>query len=123
MSLEFIAPGGGPWPLHDAAASRAIEAAALTDAAPHALMQRAGLGVARLALALAPHARDVAVFAGPGNNGGDGLVAALHLLQAGKSVRVLLLGDAAQLPADAADALQRAQDGGIAISDTMNAAP
>ena len=42
-------------------------------------MRRAGLAVARLALALAPHATRVWIAAGPGNNGGDGLEAALHL--------------------------------------------
>jgi NAD(P)H-hydrate repair Nnr-like enzyme with NAD(P)H-hydrate epimerase domain len=40
-------------------ASRSIEAAALTQHPPHELMRRAGLGVARLALAVAPHARRV----------------------------------------------------------------
>ena len=61
------------------AASRAIEAAALAQHAPHELMQRAGAAVARLALAVAPHARRIWVACGPGNNGGDGLVAARQL--------------------------------------------
>jgi hypothetical protein len=42
-------------------------------------MQRAGLATARLALALAPHARTIWIACGPGNNGGDGLEAAMHL--------------------------------------------
>ena len=42
-------------------------------------MTRAGTALARLALALAPHARDIEVWCGPGNNGGDGLVAARWL--------------------------------------------
>jgi len=70
-------------------ASRAIETAALAEHAPHLLMQRAGLGVARLALALAPHARQVWVACGPGNNGGDGLVAAAHLQRAGLAVKLI----------------------------------
>lgn len=114
----------GPWrvldatralPLHDRAATRLIEAEAQASLPAHALMQRAGLGVARLAMAVAPHARQVRVLAGPGNNGGDGLVAALHLRQRGLDVRVSLLGDAARLPADATDACHRARSAGVVI--------
>jgi hydroxyethylthiazole kinase-like uncharacterized protein yjeF len=123
MSPACITPESGPWSLHDVAASRAAEAAALATAAPHALMQRAGLGVARLALALAPHARRITVLAGPGNNGGDGLVAATHLNCAGKAVYVALLGDAARLPADAAAALQQAQQAGVPIGSAWEADP
>ncbi|MCC9646141.1 NAD(P)H-hydrate dehydratase [Rubrivivax sp. JA1029] len=122
MSPVLVAPETG-WPLHDAAASRAAEAAALAGAPPHALMRRAGLGVARLALALAPHARTVAVLAGPGNNGGDGLVAARHLHAAGKAVRVVLAGDSGRLPADAADALAAAQAAGVPIAQALDEAP
>ena len=106
-----------PLPLHGPAASRAIEQAAQVTLAPHALMRRAGLCVARLALALAPHARTVWIAAGPGNNGGDGFEAALHLHGAGKAVRVSFAGDASRLPADAADALARAQAAGVAIGN------
>jgi len=104
-----------PWPLHGAAATGAIERAAAALEAPFALMQRAGLAVARLALATAPHARRMTVLAGPGNNGGDGLVAALHLQQAGREVRVHLLADPLRLPADAARALRLASDAGVPI--------
>ena len=104
-------------PLHGPAASRAIEQAAQATLAPHTLMRRAGLGVARLALALAPHARNVWIAAGPGNNGGDGFEAALHLHGAGKAVRVSFAGDATRLPADAADALARARAAGVAIGN------
>jgi hydroxyethylthiazole kinase-like uncharacterized protein yjeF len=106
-----------PWPLFDATASRAAEAAALATSAPHELMQRAGLAVARLAIALVPHARRIVVLAGPGNNGGDGLVAATHLHHAGLGVTVHRFGTGAVLPADAADALQRALAAGVAIVD------
>ncbi len=116
MSPVFIAPDGGPWPLHDVAASRQAEAAALDATAPHALMQRAGLAVARLALAKAPHARRVVVLAGPGNNGGDGLVAARHLHGGGRQVQVVLFGDPACLPADARHAWQGASDAGVPIA-------
>ncbi|MDE1929906.1 MAG: NAD(P)H-hydrate epimerase, partial [Burkholderiales bacterium] len=111
----------GPWPLHDAAASRAAEQTAIAAAAPQALMARAGLAVARLALALAPTRRRVQVWAGPGNNGGDGLVAARHLAGAGLEVRVALLGDPALRPADAARTLRDAQQAGVAIDSALPA--
>ena len=111
-----VLPASRSWPLHGIAASQQIERAALAGAAPHALMARAGWGVARLALAVAPSARRVWVAAGPGNNGGDGLVAARHLQAAGCAVTVSLLADAARLPADALHALQQAREAGVAIS-------
>ena len=78
----------------------------------HTLMQRAGLAVARLALAIAPHARTIWIACGPGNNGGDGLEAALHLQALGQgSAVVSWLGDEARLPADALASLQRARAG------------
>lgn len=120
MSPVFVAPDNGPWPLHDAAASRHAEAAALAQAAPFVLMQRAGASVARLALALAPHARRFTVLAGPGNNGGDGFVAATSLQRAGQHVQVALLADAARLPVDAATALHDARAAGVPIMDTWD---
>ena len=105
--------------LHDAAATRRIEQAALRHEAPHALMQRAGHAVARLALALAPHAGRVHVLAGPGNNGGDGLVTARLLAASGLSVRVSLLGNPARLPDDAAQAHAMAREAGIVVSDDL----
>lgn len=117
-----LAAGAGPapcargWPLHERAAAQAAEAGALARAAPFSLMARAGLAVARLARALAPHAQQVLVLAGPGNNGGDGLVAARWLHQAGLQVQVLLATAPGQAPADAARARQEAQAAGVPIS-------
>jgi ADP-dependent NAD(P)H-hydrate dehydratase / NAD(P)H-hydrate epimerase len=108
-------PSRRAWPLHDAAATRAVEQAALALTEPHQLMRRAGLAVARLALAVAPHAQRIRVLAGPGNNGGDGLVAAVHLHQSGCEVRVSHLADPARLPDDARDALALAQAAGVPI--------
>lgn len=86
-----------------AAAIRDIEQAAL--AAGLALMARAGLaaaGVARdmLAGATRQPAR-VLVLAGPGNNGGDGYVAAGHLAQWGFDLTLCCVADPRGLPADA----------------------
>ncbi len=62
--------------LFDIAATRRIEHAAAAALPAHTLMRRAGLAVARLAMAIAPHARTIWVACGPGNNGGDGFEAA-----------------------------------------------
>ncbi|MDB5750533.1 MAG: hypothetical protein JWP65_954, partial [Ramlibacter sp.] len=105
-----------PWPLHSTAAIRRIEQAAAAALPPHTLMQRAGLAVARLALAIAPHARTAWIACGPGNNGGDGFEAALHLKQWGKQPVLTWLGDAARLPPDARRSLERAQAAGVAIA-------
>jgi hydroxyethylthiazole kinase-like uncharacterized protein yjeF len=99
------------------AATRRLEPAAAAALPSHTLMQRAGLAVARLALAVAPHARAVWVACGPGNNGGDGFEAALHLKRWGKEPVVTWRGDAARAPEDARASLQRARDAGVAFAD------
>ncbi len=115
LRTRRLLPGDDPGPLFDAAASRAIERAALADAAPHALIEAAGLAVARLALAWAPHAQRIWVAAGPGNNGGDGLVAARWLHQLGRTVHVTWHGDPQRLPDDAAHAYRAARQAGVAV--------
>ena len=72
-----------------------------------ALMERAGAAVADCAAGLAPEGRDVMVLCGPGNNGGDGFIAARLLRERGLGVRVYLLGDATRLRGDAAEAARR----------------
>jgi hydroxyethylthiazole kinase-like uncharacterized protein yjeF len=106
-----------PWPLHDVAGARAVEQAAAAALPPHTLMQRAGLAVARLALAVAPHAKQVWVACGPGNNGGDGFEAAMHLKKWGKAVTVTWKGEDAKAPADARASLDRARQAGVAFAD------
>ncbi|MGZ5277982.1 MAG: NAD(P)H-hydrate dehydratase [Caldimonas sp.] len=101
--------------LFSVASARRIEGEALRDVPAFTLMARAGEAVARLALALAPHAKRMLVVAGPGNNGGDGIEAATRLREFGKDARVLLVADPAALPAEAAQALARARQAGVRI--------
>src|SRR5215470_9574140 len=73
------------------------------------LMENAGRSVADTVAARHPPGVRVAVVAGPGNNGGDGFVAARFLAERGYRVRVLLVGDPNRLKGDAALAAQRWQ--------------
>jgi hydroxyethylthiazole kinase-like uncharacterized protein yjeF len=114
--MHRIAPDR-PWPLFDVAATRRVEQAAAATLAPHTLMQRAGLASARLALALAPHARTIWVACGPGNNGGDGMEAAMHLRRWGKEPVITWAGSEDKAPADAKASLQRARAAGVAFAD------
>jgi hydroxyethylthiazole kinase-like uncharacterized protein yjeF len=72
-----------------------------------ALMENAGRVVADGVCARHPPGAQVAVVAGPGNNGGDGFVAARVLAERGYRARVLLLGERSRLKGDAALAAQR----------------
>ncbi|ROR40469.1 hydroxyethylthiazole kinase-like uncharacterized protein yjeF/hydroxyethylthiazole kinase-like uncharacterized protein yjeF [Diaphorobacter nitroreducens] len=110
--MQRIAPDR-PHPLFDTAATRRLEASAAAALAPHTLMQRAGQATARLALALAPHARTFWFACGGGNNGGDGLEAALLLHRGGHPVVVTWLGTPETAPADARQSWQRAQEAGV----------
>lgn len=64
------------------------------------LMENAGRSVAEEALKMLGKRKKVAVVCGVGNNGGDGFVAARHLLNAGKKVQVYIIGDEAKIKAD-----------------------
>ena len=108
---------GPPLALYDAAATRAIEQSAAARLPAHALMQRAGLATARLALALAPHARTIWIACGPGNNGGDGLEAAMHLRRWGLEPAVTWLGAPDRAPADAHASWRRAAEAGVHFAD------
>ncbi|HEX4886119.1 MAG TPA: NAD(P)H-hydrate dehydratase [Casimicrobiaceae bacterium] len=88
---------------------RAIEARA--SGAP--LMERAGECAAHVAQSmLASRSGPVVVLAGPGNNGGDGFVVARRLREAFHDVIVVFHGDAAKLPADAANAYRAWREAG-----------
>jgi NAD(P)H-hydrate epimerase len=95
-------------PLPDAHAMRDGDRWAIeTHAIPSLeLMERAGAALAHVVAALAP-AGVVAAVCGGGNNGGDGLVAARRLRDAGRNVRVLLLAEPSELGGDPKENLTR----------------
>jgi hydroxyethylthiazole kinase-like uncharacterized protein yjeF len=73
------------------------------------LMEAAGEAVARFCLRRYSGDALVVVLCGKGNNGGDGMVAARKLAEAGHTVRLVLLGAAAELKGDAERAFYAAR--------------
>ncbi|MBV8411997.1 MAG: NAD(P)H-hydrate dehydratase [Alphaproteobacteria bacterium] len=82
------------------------------------LMEAAGRAVA-MAVMRSHRRCPVAVLCGPGNNGGDGFVAARHLQAAGWPLRVGLLGTRGKLAGDAAWAAAGWQGPIEALSTTL----
>lgn len=72
-----------------------------------ALMERAGKAVADAVLDRHQAGTNVVVVCGPGNNGGDGFVAARLLAERGCPVHLMLLGSVEALKGDAAIAASR----------------
>lgn len=86
------------------------------------MMENAGRNLAQLALALWQPKR-VAVYAGPGGNGGGGLVAARHLAVAGCEVEVVIVADRAKftpVPLHQLDIIERI---GLPVVDQPSATP
>jgi len=106
-------------PLFMAADLRAIDRQ-WADAHPDtSLMERAGAAAAELAGTLASESGEpVLILAGPGNNGGDALVAARRLTTQGCRVVVVSRADPACLPPDAARAWAAwRESGGTLLAD------
>lgn len=104
-------PDGAP--VLTAAAMRAAEERAIAEGASvSALMERAGTGVAEWVHRLAAGS-EVLILCGPGNNGGDGTVAARVLASRGVKVRVAALGEPKTRAAAAARAAWKAWGGAV----------
>jgi NAD(P)H-hydrate epimerase len=88
------------------------------------LMENAGRAVADAALDAdgGLRGREVAVFCGKGNNGGDGLVAARHLLRAGADPLVFVVGSFQNLKGDARKNLDMATRAGVRVRSLADTA-
>jgi len=88
------------------------------------LMEAAGGAVGQFCLRQYPVAMRVVALCGKGNNGGDGFVAARVLAQAGRSVRVVLLGRADEVKGEAATALRRLREefSSVAVDEVVDEA-
>jgi ADP-dependent NAD(P)H-hydrate dehydratase / NAD(P)H-hydrate epimerase len=83
------------------------------------LMEQAGAAVAAEAALMIPPGARIAIACGPGNNGGDGFVAARLLMGRGYLVRLCLVGaDRADLQGDAAIMADR-YEGAVCANDTF----
>lgn len=112
--LALDPAGADAVPLYDVAAIRAIEQAGLAALPPFTLMTRAGHAAADWIARHAPAGR-IVLLAGPGNNGGDALVAATRLHQSGRQVEAWLTAAPDRLPADAARAWAEARTAGVPL--------
>jgi hydroxyethylthiazole kinase-like uncharacterized protein yjeF len=102
-------------PLYEVAAIRRIEGAALAALPAFTLMSRAGAAAADWLSHHAPSG-PLLFVAGPGNNGGDAVVAATLMHRAGRAVQVWLVhGQPDRMPADAARAWREAVAAGVPL--------
>lgn len=103
-----------PREIFTAAQVRQLEAAAIAGGVPgYTLMKRAGAAAFGALRQRWPLARALAVVAGPGNNGGDGMVLARLAHQAGLDVQVLLAGEPQALYGEAREAFDDLRASGI----------
>lgn len=74
------------------------------------LMEKAGAGVAKVAAKMLadPKGKNVFIFCGKGNNGGDGFVAARYLAQKKVKVKIFLLGEKSEPKGDTQVNLKKA---------------
>ena len=91
-----------PGPILTTAAMREADRRTIADGrSGFELMRAAGAAVAREAGSMLPSSGRVLVLCGPGNNGGDGFLAAVLLAEAGHSVTVASLARPTSLSGDA----------------------
>jgi hydroxyethylthiazole kinase-like uncharacterized protein yjeF len=102
--------------LTNAEMGRADRAAVARGVASLTLMENAGRAVADEAARMLGKSGRVLVLCGPGNNGGDGFVAARLLADQGYQARVALLGSVDALKGDAAEVARRWTGGSEELS-------
>ncbi len=101
-------------PILDARRMRAADAAAIRGGvASGLLMENAGAALAESLRRQFPDWKRVIVVCGPGNNGGDGLVAARLLAGAGVAAAIFTLGEPGDYRDDPAENLVRARACGL----------
>jgi len=111
-------------PLLTADETRTAEAEAERRGLPASiLMENAGTAVAEAALALGGPGVRFLVVAGPGNNGGDGYVAARKLQAASRQVDVWRVADPARLKGDAGRNHAALEQSGVPIHSSAAALP
>src|ERR1700750_512192 len=96
-------------PLYEAAEMRAVDKWAIEEQGVPSLdlMERAGIGLARIVSEVATAGLPVRIVVGKGKTGGAGLVGAGLLREKGREVDVLITGDPADLKGDARTNLER----------------
>jgi NAD(P)H-hydrate epimerase len=111
-------------PLLTAAETRAAEAGAeRRGLTASILMENAGAAVAEAAVGLGSSGARFLVVAGPGNNGGDGYVAARKLHADGRQVDVWRVADASRLKGDAARNHAALGQSGVPVHSSAAALP
>lgn len=93
------------------------KAAAIAGISSATLMANAGRRLAATAETMMGENRSAVVFCGSGNNGGDGVAAALCLLGKGIRVRLLLVGERQKLTEDTAEMERRLAELGGRLED------
>ncbi len=81
------------------------------------LMANAAKAVAEVAYSMLRENRSAAVFCGSGNNGGDGVAAAVQLLRRGVDVRCYLVGERDKMTPDEIKMERRLVEAGGALTD------
>jgi len=115
LSLNHVGVTSSRSPL-ELSKIREIEEAGLKAGLP--LMQRAGQALAKFVLTVVKPKDNILILAGPGNNGGDALVATSALQKSGYAVNVWM-PVTTDLPKDAEHALQSWLDEGGQVGDQL----
>ena len=83
------------------------------------LMENAGMRVVEVILKMQPAPARICVVAGPGNNGGDGLVIARQLQRAGREVSLLVFARPEKYPPESAENYRYLRNTGFPLRHIM----